>query len=172
MPRPPACRRDTAVEFDVRPDLTVEGFDGVYAVGDVANIPTPDGRVYPQLGSVAQQTGGWAAKNIHRDIHGDEPKPFKYRDKGIMAMIGRGAAVAEVGGHHALHGKIAFLAWLGVHSALMSGFHERIDAFTNWAWDYFGSHGARPLDRTDEPVIDWSDDAEPADERVVPVASA
>ena len=75
-----------------------------------------------------------------------------------MAMIGRGAAVAEVGDHHALHGPIAFAAWLGVHSALMSGFHNRIDAFADWAWDYFGSHGARPLDRSDQPRIDWAED--------------
>jgi NADH:ubiquinone reductase (H+-translocating) len=142
----------------VRPDLTVEGFDHVYAVGDIADIPTPEGGTYPQLGSVAQQTGGWAAKNIVQDLRGEERTTFRYRDKGIMAMIGRGAAVAEVGGHHALRGRIAFVAWLGVHSALMSGFHNRLDAFTDWAWDYFGSHGARPLDRTDAAVIDWADD--------------
>ena len=144
--------------IDVRPDLTVDGFDGVYAIGDVANIPGHDGHSLPQLGSVAQQSGGWAGKNIRHDIAGKPREPFRYLDKGIMAMIGRGAAVAEVGDHHGLHGKIAFAAWLGVHSALMSGFQNRLDAFVDWAWDYFGGHGARPLDRTDEPVIDWDDD--------------
>ncbi len=149
--------------IDVGPDLTVEGFPGVYVVGDIANIPRPDGTTYPQLGSVAQQSGAWAAKNIRADIEGKARTPFHYLDKGIMAMIGRGAAVAEMGDHHALHGPLAFAAWLGVHSALMSGFHNRVDAFADWAWDYFGPHGARPLDRTDAPVIDWSDDERAAD---------
>jgi NADH dehydrogenase len=146
--------------IDVNADLTVDGYPGLYIAGDVANIPTPDGHAYPQLGSVAQQSGAWAARNIRADIDGRPRTPFKYLDKGIMAMIGRGAAVAEVGDHHALHGPIAFAAWLGVHAALMSGFHNRIDAFTDWAWDYFGTHGARPLDRTHEPRIDWGDDAQ------------
>src|SRR5262249_52222443 len=128
---------------------------------------------------------GWAAKNILADIEGKPRTPFKYRDKGIMAMIGRGAAVAEIGEHHSLHGKVAFAAWLGVHSALMTGFPNRMDAFEEWAWDYFGSPGARPPDRTDTPVIDWSDDplagpttadAPPAEsaaaESAAPVASA
>ena len=63
-----------------------------------------------------------------------------------MAMIGRGAAVAEVGEHrHELHGPIAFAAWLGVHAALMSGVRNRVEAFINWGWDYF-SKTARAAD--------------------------
>ena len=86
--------------IDVKPDLTVDGFPGVYAIGDVANIPTgkADAPVHPQLGSVAQQSGDWAARNILADIGGKPRKPFQYLDKGIMAMIGRGAAVANVHG--------------------------------------------------------------------------
>ena len=69
-----------------------------------------------------------------------------------MAMIGRGAAVAEVGAHrHELHGVIAFSAWLGVHAALMTGVRNRIDAFISWGWDYFSGAprpaGPRPLRR-------------------------
>ena len=106
--------------IDVQPDLTVEGLPGVYAVGDVANIPGPDGGALPGLGSVALQSGAWAADNIRAVARGDHAKPFHYHDKGIMAMIGRGAAIAEVGAHrHELHGVVAFSAWLGVHSALM-----------------------------------------------------
>ncbi len=83
--------------IDVQPDLTVEGADGMYVVGDVANIPSPDGNSHPQLGSVALQSGAWAAENILADAAGKPRKPFHYHDKGIMAMIGRGAAIAEVG---------------------------------------------------------------------------
>ena len=74
----------------------------------------------PQLGSVAQQSGAWAAENILGDIDGTGREPFHYRDKGIMAMIGRKAAVAELGAHrHELHGRFAFAAWLGVHAELL-----------------------------------------------------
>ena len=146
--------------IDVEPDLTLDGYPGVYVIGDIANIPSPDGRTFPQLGSVAQQSGTWAARNILAEIHGKSPRSFHYLDKGIMAMIGRRAAVAEVGtNHHGLHGSIAFAAWLGVHAALMSGVHNRIDAFVSWADDYFGSsHGPYVLDRSETARIDWGDD--------------
>src|SRR3954454_8584188 len=97
--------------IDVQPDLTVEGVPGIYVVGDVANIPGPDGAGLPQLGSVALQSGVSAAENVLADAAGKARKPFHYHDKGIMAMIGRGAAIAEVGAHrHELHGVIAFSA--------------------------------------------------------------
>ena len=78
-----------------------------------------------------------------------------------MAMIGRGAAIAEVGPHrHELHGPIAFSAWLGVHAALMTGVRNRIDAFIAWGWDYFSKQrGPQVLDRSDAARIDWGDDA-------------
>jgi NADH dehydrogenase len=77
-----------------------------------------------------------------------------------MAMIGRNAAVAEVGKHrHELHGAIAFVAWLGVHVVLLSGVRQRVDAFVSWAWDYFTkSRGPQVLDRSDVARIDWDDD--------------
>jgi NADH dehydrogenase len=149
--------------IDVEHDLTVDGMPGVYAVGDVANIPSPDGSAYPQLGSVAAQSGTWAASNILADFAGKSRKPFHYKDKGIMAMIGRGSAVAEVGAHrHELHGVVAFSAWLGVHAMLMTGVRNRIDAFVEWGWDYFSEgRGPQGLDRSDTPRIDWGEDAVP-----------
>ena len=136
--------------LDVRPDLTVAGYPGVYAVGDVANIPSPDdGAALPQLGSVAQQSGKWAAQNIVRDLHGEPTKAFVYKDKGIMAMIGRNAAVAEVGKrHHQVEGPVAFAAWLGVHAMLLSGVHSKTDAFLSWAWDYFDRDHAAIIEAT------------------------
>jgi NADH:ubiquinone reductase (H+-translocating) len=141
-------------------DLTVDGYPGVYAVGDIAAIPKDDGTPFPQLGSVAQQSGKWAAENILHDLESRERKPFKYLDKGVMAMIGRNSAVAEVGpGHHELHGSVAFAAWLGVHVTLLSGFRNRVDALVDWAWDYFSkARSAQILDRTDQARIDWGDD--------------
>jgi len=149
--------------LDVQPDLSVAGFPGVYVAGDVANIPTPDGHVQPQLGSVALQSGRWAAENVLADAAGKHATAFHYHDKGIMAMIGRGAAIAEVGAHrHELHGAIAFSAWLGVHATLMTGVRNRVDAFIAWGWDYFTkSRGPQVLDRAEETRIDWEDDTAP-----------
>jgi NADH:ubiquinone reductase (H+-translocating) len=148
--------------IDVQPDLTVEGFPGVYALGDFANVPGADGQPLPQLASVAQQCGVWTAKNILAEIAGEPRTAFHYHDKGIMAMIGRDAAVAEIGKkRHELDGPIAFAAWLGVHALLMSGVRERIEAFIDWAWDYFSKN--RPvqvLDRSNENRIDWDEHAE------------
>ncbi|MET0800406.1 MAG: NAD(P)/FAD-dependent oxidoreductase [Actinomycetota bacterium] len=148
--------------IDVLPDLTVADHPGVYAVGDIANAAAPDGSDFPQLGSVALQEGRWAAKNILADIDGKPRTGFHYHDKGIMAMIGRGAAVAEVGEHrHELHGPIAFAAWLGVHVALLSGVRHRVDAFVSWASDYFTkSRGPQVLDRSDVARIDWGEGEE------------
>ncbi|HKE77993.1 MAG TPA: hypothetical protein VKB54_01755, partial [Solirubrobacteraceae bacterium] len=149
--------------IDVLPDLSIEGVPGVYVIGDVANIPSPDDGTHPQLGSVALQSGTWAADNIVADFNGKQRKPFHYHDKGIMAMIGRGAAIAEVGAHrHELHGPVAFSAWLGVHAALMTGVRNRVDAFISWGSDYFTKQrGPQVLDRSDAARIDWDDDEVP-----------
>ena len=149
--------------IDEQRDLAIDGVPGVYAAGDVANIPGPDGATHPQLGSVALQSGTAAAENVLADLRGEPRKAFHYHDKGIMAMIGRGAAVAEVGkNRHELHGAIAFSAWLGVHAALLTGVRNRIDAFISWGWDYFSkSRGPQVLDRTDAARIDWGEDEMP-----------
>ena len=148
--------------IEVQPDLTVEGFPGVYALGDFANIQGADGHPLPQLGSVAQQCGEWAAANILAAIAGKSGTAFRYHDKGIMAMIGRDAAVAEIGRkRHELDGPVAFAAWLGVHALLMSGVRSRIEAFIDWGWSYFSrTQPIQLLDRSDEQRIDWHEDAD------------
>jgi NADH:ubiquinone reductase (H+-translocating) len=121
----------------------------VFAVGDVANIPGADGRPLPQLGSVALQAGCAAAHSIVADFEGLPRPAFHYRDKGIMAMIGRRAAVAQIGKRpRVLTGRPAFLAWLGVHAYLLSGFRER---------DYLSkSRATSVIDRPSAARIDWS----------------
>jgi NADH:ubiquinone reductase (H+-translocating) len=147
--------------LDVQPDLTVEGAPGVYALGDFANIPSGDERGLPQLGSVAQQAGDWAAQNILVGIEGKPAQPFHYHDKGIMAMIGRKAAVAEVGAHrHELNGRIAFAAWLGVHAQLLANMGAEVKAFLAWADEFYlrpHHRSAALLDPStiDTPRIDW-----------------
>jgi NADH dehydrogenase len=121
---------------------------------------------------VALQSGTWAAGNALADRAGKPRRPFHYHDKGIMAMIGRGAAVAEVGPHrHELHGVVAFSAWLGVHAALMTGVRNRVDAFVAWGWNVFATGGGpQLLDDPEAARIDWGDDV--ADEQARETAPA
>lgn len=152
--------------IDVEPELTLKGFPRVYAVGDAANIAGPDGEALPQLGSVALQSGVWAAKNLLADFAGRRPQPFRYHDKGIMAMIGRGSAIAAVGRRRfELHGPVAFAAWLGVHLLLMTGARARMRAVVDWIFvNVSRTRGPQLLDRAGAAEIDWSDDraVEPA----------
>ncbi len=124
----------------------------MYAVGDVANIPDQQRYDAPaaRLGRPAGRA--WAARNILRERDGEQPKPFHYKDKGIMAMIGRNAAVAEVGKRrHEVEGPIAFAAWLGVHAMLLSGAHSRTDAFLDLGWDYFDRDHAATVEASSAP---------------------
>ncbi len=120
----------------------------------------------PQLGSVALQSGVWAAKNLLADFAGRPPQPFHYKDKGIMAMIGRGSAIAAMGTRRReLHGPLAFAAWLGVHLLLMTGARARMRAVVDWIFvNVSSTRGPQLLDRAGAADIDWSEDTavEPA----------
>jgi NADH dehydrogenase len=109
---------------------------------------------------VALQAGSWAAKNIRADLDGKPRTEFHYHDKGIMAMIGRGAAIAEVGkNHHEVHGQLAHVAWMGVHASLMTGNRDKIEAIIDWGWDRFSKTGGpHVLDRGDAAEIELQDD--------------
>lgn len=143
--------------IDVEADLTIKGFPGVYALGDFANVSGQDGKPLPQLASVAQQAGRYCAKAISSEIAEVKPEPFRYFDKGIMAMVGRNAAVAEIGeARHELTGPVAFAAWLGVHALLLVTLRAKIEAFIEWAWDYFHGAYVHPiLDRPEQVGINW-----------------
>jgi NADH dehydrogenase len=109
---------------------------------------------------VAQQAGRFCAGHLIGQVQGLTGKPFEYFDKGIMAMIGRNAAVAEVGEQrHELTGPIAFAAWLGVHAALLTTTRAKVGSVMDWAWDYFGhAYGQQILDRPSEHAFDWGMD--------------
>lgn len=136
-------------------DLTVEGFPNVYAIGDFANITGIDGMPLPQLAAVAKQSGEWAAKNIAAQLQGNPRMPFRYNDKGMMAMIGRNAAIAEIGKkRRELKGFMAYIAWLGVHAVLLPTLQQKLAAFFQWAWGYFSrSAQLQILDREDAAII-------------------
>jgi NADH dehydrogenase len=134
---------------EVEADLSVRGLPGVYILGDLANSLDDAGKALPQLAAVAKQAGEQCARNILAAIAGKPSRPFVYSDRGTLAMIGRNAAVAELGNaHHQLVGPIAFAAWLGVHAVLLTAARARLEAIVEWAWEYFtGEHPSQLIDR-------------------------
>jgi NADH:ubiquinone reductase (H+-translocating) len=135
--------------LNVQPDLTIRGFEDVYALGDLANAIGPDKKPLPQLAAVAQQAGKHCAQNILASIRGEPTGPFLYADRGILAMIGRNAAIAELGkSHHEITGPLAFATWFGVHASLLTTVRARLEAAIEWAWEYYtGEHAGQLLDR-------------------------
>jgi NADH dehydrogenase len=118
----------------VGPDLALPGHPEVSVLGDIAAITDgKTGQVLPQLGSVALQAGEHAGESIARRIAGRAPKPFRYRDKGTMAMIGRRAAVVQMLGGRTMTGAPAQLAWASVHLALLPTNEDRAKAVVDWA---------------------------------------
>jgi NADH:quinone reductase (non-electrogenic) len=118
----------------VGPDLTLPERPEVYVVGDVAAITdSKTEQVLPQLGSVALQSGEHAGESIARRIAGKETTEFKYKDKGTMATIGRGAAVVQMLGGRTMTGAKAQAAWGAVHLALLPTNEDRAKAVVNWA---------------------------------------
>ncbi len=118
----------------VGPELNLPDRPEVYVVGDIAAIVDQKTEaVLPQLGSVALQSGEHAGKSIAERVAGREPKPFKYRDKGTMATIGRDAAVVQMLGGHTKKGLSAQLAWGTVHLALLPTNEDRAKAVVDWA---------------------------------------
>ncbi|MEX2571859.1 MAG: NAD(P)/FAD-dependent oxidoreductase [Gemmatimonadota bacterium] len=127
----------------VEPDLSIPGHAEVFVVGDLANSTGADGEPLPGLAPVAMQQGAAAGRNIIRIIRGDAAEPFRYRDRGAMATIGRGAAVAEIK-KLKLSGFPAWFAWLFVHIFFLIGFRNRIAVMLEWAWSYLSwQRGAR-----------------------------
>jgi NADH dehydrogenase len=118
----------------VGPDLTLPAHSEVFVVGDVAAITdSKTEQVLPQLGSVALQSGEHAGKTIADRIAGKEATPFKYKDKGTMATIGRGAAVVQMLGGRTMTGFKAQAAWGAVHLALLPTNEDRAKAVVDWA---------------------------------------
>jgi NADH dehydrogenase len=118
----------------VRPTLQTLTHDNVFVIGDLAYLEQ-DGAMLPGVAQVAMQQGVHAAANIARLGRSETPVPFRYRDKGAMATIGRNAAVANLGGR-LYTGFPAWLIWLAVHIFFLIGFRNRLGVLINWAWNY------------------------------------
>ena len=145
----------------VRPDLTVEGRQDVYAVGDAAAVlwgPGGDAAtVCPQVAQVAIQSGGHAARQILARLDGRELEPFRYKDKGIMATIGRRAAITQFRSGRVVRGTLGWLAWLALHLVYLVGFRNKIGVFINWSWRYL-SWGSGPRIIVSEETAPGADD--------------
>jgi len=124
---------DKGGRVKVKPDLTIPNYPDIYVIGDLASAVDPKGKPLPGLAQVAMQGGAYAAKAILRRVKGQsELPPFRYFDKGSLAVIGRAAAVADVFGAH-LSGFIAWLVWVFIHLMYLVTFQSRILVFTQWA---------------------------------------
>jgi NADH dehydrogenase len=119
----------------VAPTLQVPGHPEVYIIGDAA-YREENGEPLPMVAPVAIQMGHSVARNIARALQGRPLEPFRYRDQGTLATIGRNAAVANVYGIQA-KGFLAWVMWLGIHIIQLIGFRNKLFVLLNWAWDYF-----------------------------------
>jgi len=146
------ARLDRAGRVLVEPDLTVSGAPEVYVIGDLASFqhgPKP----VPGMAPAAIQEGRLAARNIIRTVAGEQRHSFRYRDRGVLAAIGRAAAVAEFG-QLAFDGFFAWLAWLFVHIYYLVGFRNRVLVLMQWAWVYLRfERGARLITGDPAPLI-------------------
>ncbi|MDQ6613861.1 MAG: NAD(P)/FAD-dependent oxidoreductase [Actinomycetota bacterium] len=129
-------------------ELTVPGRPEVFVIGDLAAATDPHGKPYPQLAQVAIQGAHHVARTIERRTTGRPTKPFRYHNHGIMATIGRRAAVAELPGGLKFRGTIGWLTWLGVHLLFLVGFRNRVVVLVSWAWNYLS------WDRASRVILD------------------
>ncbi len=126
---------DRAGRVIVNPDLTVPGHPEVFVIGDLAAVAGPGGRPLPGLAPVAIQEGEYAARAVERAVRGAASEPFRYRDKGTMATIGRNAAVVDLG-RLRISGYPAWLMWCFIHILWLIGFRNRFVVMIEWAWAY------------------------------------
>jgi NADH:ubiquinone reductase (H+-translocating) len=156
---------DKGGRVKVRPDLTIPNYPDIYVVGDLASSMDTDGKPLPGLAQVAIQGGSYAAKSILRRVKGEaEPPPFRYFDKGTLAVIGRAAAVADVFGMH-MSGLPAWLVWALIHLMYLVNFQSRLVVFVQWAiQDLTFNRGARLI--TGIAPTDFDFDQEVSDLRV------
>lgn len=110
--------------------------DSIWIVGDVASSPGSDGRPLPMVAPVAIQQGKHVARQIRRREANTALEDFKYRDKGQMATIGRRKAVVEMRSWLRFQGSLAWLTWLALHLAYLSGGRNRTSIFADWIWNY------------------------------------
>jgi len=149
---------DRAGRVAVDPTLRVPAHPEIFVLGDLALAMGQHGAPLPGLAAVAMQQGAQTARNIRRLVSGRTPRPFRYRNYGNLATIGRSAAVADFG-RVRLTGLVAWLAWLTIHLWKLIGFRNRLIVFTEWAWAYIASSQGVRLITNDDRI--WGPETAP-----------
>jgi NADH dehydrogenase len=137
--RPNNVVHDDSKRIEVDDRLRIVGADGAFAIGDVAGAHDRRGQVLPMTSPPAMQAGRYVARQI---VNGSARRPFRYRDKGTLATIGRHAAVGQVW-RFRFRGFVGWIVWLVVHLYYLIGFENRLAVLFRWSWYYF---------RLDRPV--------------------
>jgi NADH:ubiquinone reductase (H+-translocating) len=140
---------DRSGRIKVEPDLTVPNYPDIFIIGDLASLAGPSGKPLPGVAQFAIQGGAYAAKAIRVRLKGEQAlPPFRYLDKGDLAVIGRAAAVANIFGLH-VSGLPAWLIWLFIHLMYIVEFQNRVIVFIQWGFEYLTfSRGARLITGT------------------------
>jgi NADH:ubiquinone reductase (H+-translocating) len=138
------CTRDSAGRVQVKPDLSIEGHPEVFVIGDTATVRDADGKAVPGVAPAAKQMGHYVARLIHARIQGRAtPQPFRYRNDGDLAAIGRKSALVVLK-RVKFSGLIGWLFWCVAHVWFLIGFRSRVVVAFTWIWSYFTSQrGAR-----------------------------
>ncbi len=156
-----ALAKNSDVELDrtgrviVKPDLSVPGLKDVFVIGDLAHFSTNGGDPLPGVAPVAMQEGKYVAKLILNKLNGKETKPFEYKEKGNLAVIGTNSAVADLG-KLKFAGFFAWLVWAFVHIRYLIEFDSKVVVLFRWAWNYFTrKRGVRLITGEDPfPLVD------------------
>jgi NADH dehydrogenase len=146
---------DRAGRVQVRPDLTIAGHPEIFVIGDAAVQPWKSRRPVPGVAQGAIQPGKYVARTIVRRARGEPTPPFRYRDRGDVAVIGRLAGVTNIGwlgpfGRQS--GFVAWLLWLGIHIVYLIGFANRLVVIVRWAWSFL-THGRGTRLITGRPLL-------------------
>jgi NADH dehydrogenase len=132
-------KTDDAGRVHVEKDCSVPGHPEVFVIGDLARFQNDDGSLVPGVAQGGIQMGKHVAKLIRAEVQGKARRPFRFIDKGLIATIGRAAAVAKIWKLH-LSGFIAWIVWVFIHIAYLIGFRNRIIVMIQWAWAYVRFH--------------------------------
>jgi NADH dehydrogenase len=158
----------TRVELDrigrvvVQPDLTIASHPEIFVIGDLAHFADSSDSPLPGLAQVAMQQGEYVANLVQLRLKGERSAPFEYKDKGNLAVIGRNAAVADLG-FTRFSGFLAWLIWVFIHIRFLIEFDNKLLVLIQWAWNYFTrNRGARLITGEDPfPLVESYEDDKP-----------
>jgi NADH:ubiquinone reductase (H+-translocating) len=153
-------RPDKAGHLPVTPELTLPGHPEIFVAGDLALVPWRDGKPVPGVAPAAIQQGQYVAKAIRRRLSGQPAEPFRYRDKGNLATIGRSRAVADLGRFRRFSGFPAWVLWLTIHIVYLMGLENRVIVLLRWTWSFL-THGRGARLITGRPLLPPINQPEP-----------